>query len=352
MPYMNNPSIEDIVSLVGGKLEGKTGRTIDGVAGIEEATATKLSFISNPKYIQKIKTTRAGAVIVHHDLQLGEYPEDITIIRTQDPYLAFCMVLDRFFNPLQFRIGIEEQTFIHKNTRIASSCYIGSFSYISEAAVLDENVQIYPHVFIGKNVKIGRNTIIFPGVSLYDETEIGEHCIIHSGTVIGSDGFGHAPLPDGSYAKIPQVGRVVIGNHVEIGANCAIDRATLGETRIEDGTKLDNLVHIAHNVKIGKHNVIAGQTGVSGSTTLGNYCMVGGQVGFAGHIQIANKSRFGAQSGVPASIHEEGKDWMGTPIMPLKDNLKAMVISKNLPKLEERVRQLENIIKELTTKVK
>ncbi|MCO6494801.1 MAG: UDP-3-O-(3-hydroxymyristoyl)glucosamine N-acyltransferase [Bacteroidetes bacterium] len=347
---MHNPTIEDIVSLIGGIPQGKTDWRVSGVAGIDEATPTQLSFISNPKYIQKLSSTSAGAVIVHKDLQISDYPEGITLIRTSDPYLAFCMVLDKFFNPLQFKSGIEDYSNIHNSAIIHSSCYIGSFSYISEGVYLSEDVQIYPHVFVGNNVKVGKNTVIYPGVSLYSDTEIGDNCIIHSGAVIGSDGFGHAPMPDGSYAKIPQVGKVVIGNNVEIGANCTIDRATLGETRIEDGTKLDNLVHIAHNVRIGKHTVIAGQSGVSGSTSIGNHCMVGGQVGFAGHIQIADKSRFGAQSGVPASIREEGKDWMGTPVVPLKDNLKAMVITRNLPKLEERVRLLEYLIKELTTK--
>ncbi|MCK9481191.1 MAG: UDP-3-O-(3-hydroxymyristoyl)glucosamine N-acyltransferase [Bacteroidia bacterium] len=347
---MSNPTIEDIIQFVGGTVEGNQNLVITGVAGIDEALPSQLSFISNLKYIQKIKNTKAGAVIVNKDLQLVELPAGLTLIRVSDPYLAFCMVLDKYFNPIKFQSGIEPHSYVHSGATIADSCYIGAFSYVSQGAQLAEKVQIYPHVFVGSNIKIGKNTIIYPGVTLYPETEIGENCIIHSGTVIGSDGFGHAPMPDGSYAKIPQVGKVVIGNYVEIGANCTIDRATLGETRIEDGTKLDNLIQIAHNVKIGKHTVIASQSGVSGSTTLGNYCMVGGQVGFAGHIQIADKSRFGAQSGVPASIKEEGKDWMGTPIVPLKENLKAMVMSRNLPKLEERIRQLENIIKELTSK--
>ena len=347
---MDKPIIDSIVTLVNGQLIGKSGWEISGVAGIEEATSTELSFISNPKYASKIKTTNAGVVIVGMEVNLSDVPSTTCVIKTTNPYLAFCMVLDKFFNPIIFRSGIEEQSFIHNSATYSDTCFIGAFSYLSEGVELANKVQIHPQVYLGKNVKVGENTIIYPGVKIYDETQIGANCIIHSGTVIGSDGFGHAPMPDGTYAKIPQVGKVVIGSNVEIGSNCSIDRATLGETRIEDGTKLDNLIQVAHNVSIGKHTVIASQTGISGSTNIGNYCMIGGQVGFAGHISIADKSRFGAQSGVPSTISEPGKDWMGTPVIPLKENLKAMVIGRNLPKLEERIRQLENIVKQLTSK--
>jgi len=347
---MNKPTIEAIVRLVGGELIGSSGWEITGVASIDEASSTELSFISNPKYISKLKTTKAGVVLVSNDIKTSDVPSNSSIIKTANPYLAFCMVLDKYFNPMIFKTGVEEQTYIHKSAKYVDSCFIGAFSYLSEGVELADNVQIYPQVFLGKNVKVGANTVIYPGVKIYDETLIGSNCIIHSGTVIGSDGFGHAPMPNGTYAKIPQVGKVVIGENVEIGSNCSIDRATLGETRIEDGTKLDNLIQVAHNVTIGKHTVIASQTGISGSTIIGNNCMIGGQVGFAGHIRIADKSRFGAQSGVPSTISEPGKDWMGTPVIPLKENLKAMVIGRNLPKLEERIRHLENIVKQLTSK--
>jgi UDP-3-O-[3-hydroxymyristoyl] glucosamine N-acyltransferase len=345
---MNKPNISDIIQLIRGIAENYSDFQIKGVAGIEEAKPQDLSFISNPKYVGKLSQTKAGAVLIKNDLQIANPPANTLLIRCADPYLSFCIVLERYFNPILYKQGIEASSFIATENTIPNSVYIGAQSYISRGVLIEEKAQIYPQVYLGENVRVGGGSIIYPGVKVYANSVIGKNCIIHSGTVIGSDGFGHAPMPAGSYAKIPQVGNVVIGNNVEIGANCTIDRATLGSTVIEDGVKLDNLIQVAHNVRIGAHTVIASQTGISGSTVLGKHCMVGGQVGFAGHIQIADGSRFGAQSGVPASIKEKGKDWMGTPILPLKENLKAMVIGRNLPKLEQRIRELETKIKELT----
>lgn len=342
---MNKIILSQIAKYLGANLVGEETAVIEGVAGIEEAKEGDLTFVSNPKYVSKIKDTNASAIILSSKISLEKLPSNINYLLMDEPYLGFCMVLDKYFNPFERYQKIEQPSFIDTQSEINNAVYIGAFAYVSEGAVIEENAQIYPHVFIGKNVKIGKNSVLYSGVKVYSGCEIGENCIIHSGTVIGSDGFGHAPMPDGSYAKIPQVGNVKIEDDVEIGANCTIDRATLGTTTIKKGTKLDNLIQIAHNVEVGKHTVIASQVGISGSTKIGDNCMIGGQVGFAGHIQIAKGSRFGAQTGVPSSIKEEYKDWMGTPAMPMKNNLKSMVLYKNLPDLEFRIRNIEEKLK-------
>jgi len=342
---MNKIILSQIVKYLGANLVGEETAVIEGVAGIEEAKEGDLTFVSNPKYVSKVKDTNASAIILSSKISLENLPSKINYLLMDEPYLGFCMVLDKYFNPFERYQKIEQPSFIDTQSKINNAVYIGAFAYVSEGAVIEENAQIYPHVFIGKNVKIGKNSVLYSGVKVYSGCEIGENCIIHSGSVIGSDGFGHAPMPDGSYAKIPQVGNVRIEDDVEIGANCTIDRATLGTTTIKKGTKLDNLIQIAHNVEVGKHTVIASQVGISGSTKIGDNCMIGGQVGFAGHIQIAKGSRFGAQTGVPSSIKEEYKDWMGTPAMPMKNNLKSMVLYKNLPDLEFRIRNIEEKLK-------
>lgn len=345
MRYMTHPTLAQICELTACSVSTALHQQIQGVSGLEEAKEGYLSFLSNPKYASKLPQTQASYVIISDKINIANLPSHIVYLQHSNPYLAFCMVLDAFYNPFQYQTGVEAGSFVHSLAQCDPSCYVASFAYVSSGAELGPQVQVYPHVYIGKNVKIGEGTILYSGVKIYDNTIIGKHCIVHAGAVIGSDGFGHAPMPNGAYAKIPQIGNVEIGDHVEIGANCTIDRATLGTTVIEEGVKLDNLIQVAHNVKIGAHTVIASQTGISGSTSIGKYCMIGGQVGFAGHIQIADKSRFGAQSGVPSSILQPNSDWMGTPVVPLRENLKAMVLQKKLPELAQRIQHLESKIK-------
>lgn len=341
-------NIESILNITGGSLVGTAPKSITGAQGIEDAGPQDISFISNPKYFSKLNTTRAGLVILNSNIPEDAIPGKGAYIRCADPYLAFCKVLTAYFAPQHNEKGIHKTAIIESEYPIPSNVLIGAYAYIGPGVKLGDGVKIYSHVHVGSESQIGDHTVLYPHVTLYHHTIIGAHCIIHSGTVIGSDGFGHAPMPDGSYAKIPQIGNVIIGNHVEIGSNCSIDRGTLGSTQIEDGVKLDNLIQVAHNVKIGAHTVMASQSGISGSTSLGKYCMVGGQVGFAGHIQIADGSRFGAQSGVPSTIKDKSQTWMGTPIMPLKDNMRAMVIGKRLPELLKRIQDLEQKLKDIS----
>jgi UDP-3-O-[3-hydroxymyristoyl] glucosamine N-acyltransferase len=338
---MITPTLGELVAHINGQCSGDMSTLILGASGLEEAEHTHISFLSNPVYYSKISQTRAAAVLVKEDAVLPPTNPHTAIIKCKDPYLAFCMILDRFFNPFEKKQGVEQPSFISPGVVVPTTCYIGAFAYIDSGVKLGENVQIYPHTFIGKDTQIGANTLLYAGVKVYPGTVIGNDCIVHAGAVIGSDGFGHAPMPDGSYAKIPQIGKVILEDRVEIGANTTVDRATLGETKIEEGCKLDNLIQIGHNVHIGKNTVIAAQSGVAGSTSIGFGCMVGGQVGFAGHLKIANKTRYGAQTGVATHVKKEGTDWLGTPAMPYKQHLKSFVVLKELPQLEERVRNLE-----------
>jgi UDP-3-O-[3-hydroxymyristoyl] glucosamine N-acyltransferase len=338
-------SIREIADFIGGEVVGNESDEISGVAKIESAEEGDLSFVSNPKYLSYLKTTKATAVFVKKDMDLDGV-DSTNLILVDDPYFSICVILDAFFNPVRHPEGREEPCYVHKTAEVGSDEYIGAFAYIGEGAKIGNNVKIYPNVYVGRNVEIGDNTILYSGVHVYFDCKIGKDCMLHSGAVIGSDGFGHAPMPDGSYAKIPQIGNVILGDSVEIGAGCTIDRATMGSTIIKDGVKLDNLVQIAHNVEVGDNTVIAAQTGVSGSVKLGQQCVIGGQVGFVGHIQIANGTQIGAQSGIMKTIKEEGQQWLGSPIKNLRDEIKTQVIIRKLPQLYDKVISLEKQIKD------
>ncbi|MBA2422195.1 MAG: UDP-3-O-(3-hydroxymyristoyl)glucosamine N-acyltransferase [Chitinophagales bacterium] len=328
--------------LLKGNLEGDASGIITHPAKIEEAGEGAISFIASNKYKHFAYTTRASALIVGNDFE-AEKEIHAALIRVEQPYLSFTQVLGKFNRLFDDLIGTEEPTFIHDSASIGSDAYIGAFSYIGKNAELGDNVKIFPHVFIGENSIVDDGSILFSGVKVYPGSIIGKSCVIHSGAVIGSDGFGFVPQPDRSYLKVPQLGNVVIEEDVEIGANTTIDRATMGSTRVHKGTKLDNLVHVAHNVEIGAQTVIAAQTGISGSTRIGNHCMIGGQVGFVGHIEIADESRINAQSGVSKSIREPGKAWNGAPAFEYTASLRSQSVFRNLPDLEKRMRQLERL---------
>jgi UDP-3-O-[3-hydroxymyristoyl] glucosamine N-acyltransferase len=237
--------------------------------------------------------------------------------------------------------GIEQPSFIHESVKTGENIYVGAFVYLGKNCQVGDNSKIYPNAYIGDNVQIGKNTIIHAGVKIYSDTIIGEYCIIQAGCVIGSDGFGFAPQADGTYKTIPQVGNVIIENHVDIGANTVVDCATMGSTIIRSGVKLDNLIQIAHNVEIGKNTVIAAQSGVSGSSKIGKNCMIAGQVGIAGHLSIADKVKLAAQSGIGKSIETENVAQMGSPSFGHKAYLKSATVFRKLPELQKRIEELE-----------
>ena len=319
-----------LASLVGGSVEGDAEVSITEFAKIEEAAPGCVTFIANPKYAHFINTTKASAVIVGRDF---EAPKGVkaTLIRVDDPYSALAELLAAFEANKSRPVGIERPCYISEDVEIPEDCYVGAFAYIGKGVRIGKGVSIYPHAYIGDNVEVGDGSTVRSLVSVYEGCRIGRRCLIHSGAVIGADGFGFAPK-DGSYEKIPQVGIVVLEDDVEVGANTTIDRATFGSTVIGRGTKLDNLIQVAHNVQIGHDNVIAAQTGVAGSTHIGDSNRIGGQVGFAGHIHFGSNCEVGAQSGIPKG-YGDGRRIIGYPAVDAREFARTQVYLKKLPGL-------------------
>jgi UDP-3-O-[3-hydroxymyristoyl] glucosamine N-acyltransferase len=337
---------KEICVLLNGELEGNPDETVFTLSKIEEGVRGSLSFLSNPKYEPYLYTTEASVVIVNKNLQ-PERQVNTTLIKVDDAYSAFSVLLERYNQIKLNKSGIEQPSFIHPSATMGDHCYVGAFAYIGANARIGKNVKIYPQVYIGDNVTIDDNSTLFSGSKIYSDCTIGKHVIIHSGAVIGSDGFGFAPQADGSYNKVAQIGNVIIEDHVEVGSNTSIDRATIGSTVIRKGVKLDNLIQIAHNVEVGNNTVIASQSGISGSTKVGEQCIIGGQVGIVGHISIARGSQINAKSGISKSITEENKQWNGLPVSPFRDSLKMQAVYRRLPELEKRIEELEQLLKDL-----
>lgn len=332
--------VGEIAGMIGAQVEGNADLYISSLSKIEEGGPGSLSFLANPKYENYLYGTNASAVIVSSDF-VPKQAVSATLLRAKDPYMAFAQLLQRFLQFVQNKSGIEQPSHVAETATLGKDIYIGAFAYIGSGAVIGDGAKIYPHAYVGDYVTVGAGTTVHANVSIYYGCKVGKHCIIHSGAVIGSDGFGFAPQADGSFQKIPQTGIVRIEDHVEIGAGCTIDRATLGETVIRKGAKLDNLIQVAHNVEIGENTVIAAQTGISGSTKIGNNCMIGGQVGIVGHIKLADGTKIGAQSGVSKSVEEKGKALRGSPAQDYKQQLRSEAVFRNLDQLDKRLHQLE-----------
>ena len=335
--------VGDIATMIGAQVVGDAEQWISSLAKIEEGNPGSLTFLANPKYESFLYTTQATAVIVSSDFQ-AKQPVSATLLKAKDPYMAFAQLLQRFMQFVQNKSGIEQPSFIAETAQIGKNVYIGAFAYIGNGAIIGDGVKIYPHTYVGDYAAVGEGSTLYANVSLYYGCKIGKHCIVHSGAVIGSDGFGFAPQPDGQFQKIPQTGIVRLEDNVEIGAGCTIDRATLGETVIRKGAKLDNLIQVAHNVEIGENTVIAAQTGISGSTKIGNNCMIGGQVGIVGHIKLADGTKIGAQSGVSKTVEEKGKALRGSPAQDYKLQLRSEAVFRNLDAIDKRLHQLEKAI--------
>jgi UDP-3-O-[3-hydroxymyristoyl] glucosamine N-acyltransferase len=338
---------QEISALLNGTVEGDASVAVTQLAKIEEATTGSLSFLSNPKYEQYLYTTDASIVIINNDQQLAERVK-ATLIRVPNAYSAISVLLELYNNIKLNKTGIEQPCFIHPSAQIGENAYIGAFAYIGPGAVIGNNCKIYPNAYVADNVTVGDNSTLFSGAKVYFDCKIGNDVIIHSGAIIGSDGFGFAPSADGMYQKISQIGNVIIEDNVEIGSNTAIDRATMGSTIIRKGVKLDNLIQIGHNVEIGANTVIAAQTGISGSTKIGDNCVIGGQVGMVGHISVAKGSQISAKSGINRNIEQENKKWGGVPFFTSYiENLRIEVAVSHLPELVKKVKELEKIIEEL-----
>jgi len=337
-------TIDQIASMLGGEVDGSGSVEVFSIAKIQEAKAGDITFLANPKYEEHIYATHASAVIVSEAFH-PKKTLTTNLIRVKDPYSSFSVLLEEYHKLISFaKSGVEEPAFIGSESAVGDDVYRGAFSYIGQHVKIGNNVKLYPHVFIGDNVIIGDNTIIYSGAKLYENCTIGNNCVIHAGAVIGSDGFGFAPQDDGSYKAIPQIGNVILEDEVSIGANTTIDCATMGSTIIRKGTKLDNLIQIAHNVEIGSNTVVAAQSGISGSSKVGSNCVIAGQVGIIGHIEIGDKVTIGAQSGVMRSIPEEGAVKLGSPVQNRGDFLKSYAVYRKLPELDKRIKQLEEKI--------
>jgi len=333
---------QQIAETIGGRVEGDPEVSVSRVVKIDEEVTGGLSFLANPKYESFIYTTGADVIIVSSDFK-AEKEIKATLVRVDEPYLAFAALLE-FYNKMKLdKSGISEHAFIHETAVIGKNVYVGEFAYIGKEAVLEDDVKVYPQTYIGDNAKLGKGTMVFAGARLYHDTIIGSMCTIHSGVIIGSDGFGFAPDEKGEYVKVAQIGNVIIEDDVEIGSNTTIDRATIGSTIIRRGVKLDNLIQVAHNVEIGENTVIAAQTGISGSTKIGRNCMLGGQVGLAGHIRIGDNVKIQAQAGVPSDVKDD-EVIMGAPAINLRQYMKSYIHFRNLHKIVERIDKLEKKI--------
>jgi len=333
---------EQIADILEGDIIGKSDAEVYKLSKIEEGTEGALTFLSNPKYTPYIYSTNASIVIVNKSF-VPEQDINTTLIKVEDAYLAFSKILE-YYNAVKLnKEGIEQPSFISKSVKYGANLYLGAFAYIGEGVVLGNNVKVFPNAYIAENVTIGDDTIVYSGAKIYSDTIIGKNCVINSGAIIGADGFGFAPNEDGSYSKIPQIGNVIIEDYVDIGAATTIDKATMGSTIIRTGVKLDNQIQIGHNAEIGKHTVIAAQSGIAGSSKIGEYCQIGGQVGIAGHITIGHHVRIQAQSGIARNV-KDGEVLQGSPALKLSDYNKSYVHFKNLPKILKDINDIEKKI--------
>jgi len=338
-----------IAEFLKGTIEGNPDVEVNDVTKIEEGRPGTLSFLANPKYEKYIYESLSSIVIVNNDFEPRQKVK-ATLIRVENAYESFADLLTMYEQSKPKKHGISSQTSIDDSAQLGDNLYIGDFSVISPGAKIGNDVMIYPQVFIGENVTIGDGSIIYPGVKVYHNCTVGKECVIHGGAVIGADGFGFAPNSENDYKKIPQIGTVILEDHVEIGSNTTIDRATMGSTIIRKGVKLDNLIMIAHNVEIGENTVIAAQSGISGSTKIGKDCLLGGQVGLIGHLKIADGVKIAAQSGVQKDIKVEGEIVQGSPTFGFTHYQKSYLLFKKLPDMRKEINQLEREIEELKKK--
>jgi len=331
-----------IAGILEGEVEGNPEIAVHKLSKIEEGESGSLTFLANPKYTAHIYTTKASVTIVNKDF-VPEQHITTTMIKVDDAYESFSKLLEYYNQVKDTKVGIESPVFTADDAVYGENFYLGAFSYLGNSVVIGNNVKIYPNVYVGDNVKIDDNVIVFAGAKIYSETVIGKNCMIHSGAIIGADGFGYTPNKEGEFSRIPQTGNVILEDNVDIGAGTTIDRATLGSTILHRGVKLDNQIQIAHNVEIGEHTIIAAQTGIAGSAKIGKRCMIGGQVGIVGHITIGDNVKIQAQSGIGRNI-KDNEVLQGSPALNYGDYNKSYVHFKNLPKIVNKIDKLEKKI--------
>lgn len=335
---------QQIASYLGGTVEGNPEAAVKTFAKIEEGQEGAISFLANPKYAHYLYETLSSVVLVNQDFVL-ERPVKATLVRVPNAYESIARLLSLYESMTQKRTSIHPLACVSETATLGEGVYVGPFAYVGEGVSIGNGTQIYAHVVLEENTTVGDNCTIYPNVSVYKECRIGNGVILHSGCVIGADGFGFAPAADG-YEKIPQIGIVTIEDNVEIGANACVDRSTMGSTYVRRGAKIDNLVQIAHNVEVGAHTVMSAQVGVAGSTKIGEWCMFAGQVGMAGHLTLPDRTTAGAQAGIHTS-RTGGVPLMGTPAIDARTFARSSAVFKNLPDLREEVRNLRKEIEQL-----
>lgn len=337
-----------IAEVISGRIIGDREKTISNIAKIEEATPSDLAFLGNSKYQSYLADTKAGVLVISQKFVKDEAPTGTTYIVVEDAQSSFAYLIQLYANMAsqqELQQGIADTAIVHATASVSSEAYVGPMCIVAEGASVAAGAQLCAQVYIGKDAVIGANSILNPGVKVMHDCTIGSQCILHANVVIGSDGFGFQPNDKGVYSKVPQLGNVVVGDNVEIGANTTIDRATMGSTRIGNGVKLDNLVQVAHNVVIGQNTVVAAQAGISGSTKIGAQCIIGGQAGIVGHISLADGTKINAQSGVTKTITENNKALTGSPAAEYYATLKSQSVFRQLPELLQRIAKLEEQIK-------
>lgn len=337
-------SAKQIAAYIQGEIVGDENATVHTFAKIEEGIPGAISFLSNPKYTPYIYESKASIILVNKDF-VPEHDIKATLIKVDNAYESLAKLLTLYEQSKPKLTGIDSLAYIAPTAKVGQNVYIGPFAYIGDYAEIGDNTAVHPHATVSSGAKVGSDCILYPNVTVYHDCRVGNRCILHAGCVIGADGFGFAPTPEG-YEKIPQIGITILEDDVEIGANTCVDRATMGATIVHRGVKLDNLVQIAHNDEIGSHTVMAAQVGIAGSTKVGEWCMFGGQVGIAGHIHIGNKVDLGAQSGVPGNL-KDGSRLIGTPPMELKPYFKAQAVFRKLPDMYFELNALRKELNEL-----
>lgn len=334
-----------IAEFLKGELVGNPDVEVNNVSKIEDGQPGTLAFLANPKYEKYIYETKASILLVNKDF-IPEKKIKTTLIKVDNAYESFASLLDLYQQGKPQKTGIRSLSSIHESATIGENVYVGEYSVIEQGAKIGNKVKIYPQVYVGDGVEIGEGSILYPGVKVYEGSIIGKHCVFHSGTIIGADGFGFAPSANNDYKKIPQIGIVIIEDHVEIGANCCVDRATMGATVIHKGVKLDNLIQIAHNVEVGENTVMAAQAGVAGSAKIGKNNMLGGQVAVNGHITMGDNVKIGAQSGIISDV-KDGEILQGSSAIPYRNFWKSHLIFSKLPEMRQQLNQLERELKNL-----
>jgi UDP-3-O-[3-hydroxymyristoyl] glucosamine N-acyltransferase len=337
-------SAKQIAEFIQGTIVGDENATVHTFAKIEEGMPGAISFLSNPKYTHYIYDTQSSIVLVNKDFT-PEKEVKATLIKVDNAYESLAKLLNLYEMSKPKKTGIDPLAYIAPTAKIGENTYIGPFACVGDNAVIGDNTSLHPHATVGSGAKVGSDCILYPHATVYHDCRIGNGCILHAGSVVGADGFGFAPSPEG-YEKIPQIGIVILEDNVEIGANTCIDRATMGATVIHKGVKLDNLIQIAHNVEVGSNTVMASQVGIAGSTKVGEWCMFGGQVGLAGHIKVGDKVNCGAQSGI-ANNTKSGSTIMGSPAFEVKGFMKSSAAFKKLPEIYLELNALKKELDEL-----